>query len=82
MATISIKDDSMESVMQQLAIAAASGNNTVGISVCTAVAVLIVGSGRHGGSEQQAMMDLASRYGFRPSYYADSVRVMFEKEPS
>lgn len=48
--------------------------------ICTAVANLIAGSGAHGSSAQQAMMELASGAGFVPEYYADSIRVTYVKE--
>jgi hypothetical protein len=46
-------------------------------SICSAVANLVAGAGRHGGTEQKNLMDRCARFGFHPEYYADSIRVHY-----
>jgi hypothetical protein len=51
--------------------------------VCSVVANLIASAGPHGGTGQTRMMDLASKVGFSPEYYNDTIRVgYYPKEKS
>lgn len=51
-------------------------------SICSAVANIIQGAGSYGGSPQSRLMDLAVECGFRPEFYAGTIRVHYEPKPA
>jgi hypothetical protein len=69
----------MKFALKELQDACEFGKDTPYVVQCiaTAVANLIMGAGRFGGTEQRNTMDLAVQYGFQPEYWADTIRVTY-----
>lgn len=69
----------LDAVLANLAEAvAAARSRDARQHVCNAVANIIAGAGTHGGHDQLAAMDAATRAGFAPEYYADTIRVYWQ----